>query len=90
MKVKLFVHLFQGNLDIHTISMAEHYPLIKEVYVNVPDELLPSEKGQKELQYSWTLGKAQSDIEKKQDELAAAEEVLKNLLAIEYQPEDEL
>ena len=90
MKVKLYVHLFASEIAVYASNMIEYFPLIKEVSVNVPDDMLPDEKEQKRLKHSWAIGKAQKDINLKQDELAAAEEVLKNLLAIEYQPESEL
>jgi len=64
---------------------SEYHITFKTVTVEIPDDVGLTEKEYKQAFYLKHLSAAELEVQKKRDELTRAEEVVKNMKAIEYQ-----
>ena len=86
MKQKLYIYKckYSDSLTIMSLEMDHFGPMIREVTVDLPDDLIPSDEEYKRLLYLHELSSAEKQVEIKRDELTQAEEIVKNMLAIEH------
>lgn len=91
MKKKLYIHMCEWTNELNVTSYKSKHqgPLLREVMVDLPDDLIPDEKELKRMMYLYQLDAAQRIVEDKRDELTKAEDIVKNMLAIEHTPEQE-
>jgi len=94
--MKLKLNLFFYNWDdfknrvLHaeTGNFSSNYKmLLKTVTVEIPDGIDLTKTQYQKAQYLSKLSEAQKQVEKKRNELYEAEEIVKNMLAIEHQPD---
>lgn len=76
------------EIEAETSDFDSDYKIrFKTVTVEIPDNLELTEKEYKDAFYFKHLSLAEQEVQKKRDELHRAEEVVKNMMAIEHNPQ---
>lgn len=88
MKIQLYIYKceYTKEFSVFSFETKHHGPMVKEVTLDIPSDTLPSDEEYKRLVYLHNLSNAEREVQIKRDELTKAEELVRNMMAIEHKP----